>query len=169
MSDNLVLSSSSGIEWSDRWKGSQSKIISFCPLSGGNWLGTVLSSVHLSTQGPEQTSWRTALDTWGSTLIWLGHPDSTWLPLGLLHSCLSSHTAANGRKGDTDKWAGETLLLLQKVPLFPKTGIERNSKCLLVVWLLGQVSAAVSFMEESDFHDVGWEECHARYCNAAEL
>lgn len=167
MSDTLVLSSSSGTEWSDRWKGSQSEIVSFRPLSGGNWSGTVPSSVLLSAHGPEQTSRMAALDTWRSTLIWLGHPDSTWLPLGLLHSCLSSHTAANGRKGDTGKEAGETRLLLQKVPLFPKTGTERSSKCLPVVWLLGQVSAAVRFMGESDFHDVGWEECHARYCNAA--
>lgn len=32
---------------------------------------------------------------------------------------------------------------------------ESNSTCLLVVCLSGQVSAAVRFMEESDFHDVG--------------
>lgn len=37
----------------------------------------------------------------------------------------------------------------------PKDGETEQHKCLLEVWLLGQASAAVSLMGESDFHDVG--------------
>lgn len=116
------------------------------PLGGGNWLRAVLSSVHSSTQGPEQTSWMTALDTRRNTLIWLGHSGSTWLPLGLLHSCLSSHTPANGRKGDTqtNKAAG-----MEKYCCCCKRGCyyQRQGQTVTanVFGLLGQIWGGIWF------------------------
>lgn len=155
----LVLIGSSRIQWSDSWKHLQRKIIS--SPGSGNWL-KVLSSVLPSVQGPSHNVRTNVMNDRAGYLEDQHLSGLAILTLHDFHLAWSIHAfpptqqPTAGRETLRQVWrqAGEILPLLQKVLLFLKPVRRLN---LLVM------------MEESDFNDVAWEECHARYCPVAEL
>lgn len=132
MSDILVLFSSSRIQWFDQWEIISSpstgrwKLVKSCPFFCPFIYTRARTDVMNNCSG---YSTKHTYLTWPS---WL-YMTSTWLapfmPF-LPHTSQQQEGRHSNKQGGGN---GEILLLLQKVPLFPKTGIESNGKCLLVV------------------------------------